>query len=84
MQTDGSVAYQLTREGRVAMTLAPPLYGELTSFFLPKALILEDYVFGPSDEPLIPSLRARRWIVYTVLGVAGAAALGSVIWTYTI
>ena len=39
------------------MTLAPPLYGELTSFFLPKALILEDYVFGPSDAPLIPSLR---------------------------
>ena len=39
------------------MTLAPPLYGELASFFLPKALILEDYLFGPSDEPLIPSLR---------------------------
>ena len=39
------------------MTLAPPLYGELTSFFLPKALFLEDFLFGPSDEPLIPSLR---------------------------
>ena len=39
------------------MTLAPPLYGELTSFFLPKALILDDYVFGPSDEPLLASLR---------------------------
>ena len=51
------LAYRLTTEGRIAMTLAPPLYGELTSFFLPKALILEDYVFGPSDEPLIPSLR---------------------------
>jgi len=50
------LAYKLTDEGRIAMTLAP-LYGELTSFFLPKALILEDYVFGPSDEPLIPSLR---------------------------
>jgi hypothetical protein len=50
------LAYELTDEGRIAMTLAP-LYGELTSFFLPKALILEDYVFGPSDEPLIPSLR---------------------------
>ena len=39
------------------MTLAPPLYGELTSFFLPKALILDDYVFGPSDEPLLAPLR---------------------------
>src|SRR5438093_6191029 len=29
VQTDGSVAYQLTREGRVAMTLAPPLYSEM-------------------------------------------------------
>jgi hypothetical protein len=53
---DGGLAYELTAEGRVAMTLAP-LYRELTSFFLPKALILEDYVFGPSDVPLIPSLR---------------------------
>src|SRR5205823_334119 len=52
----GALTYQLTPEGRIALTLAP-LYGELTSFFLPKALILEDYVFGPSDEPLIPSLR---------------------------
>ncbi len=43
-------AYALTREGRNAMTLAPALYGELTSFFLPKALLLDDYVFGPSDE----------------------------------
>ena len=35
------LAYKLTDEGRIAMTLAP-LYSELTSFFLPKALILED------------------------------------------
>ena len=55
--TTNGPAYILTAEGRIAMTLAPALYGELTSFFLPKALILEDYVFGPSDEPLIPSLR---------------------------
>src|SRR5438067_10576998 len=26
IQTEGSVTYQLTREGRIAMTLAPPLY----------------------------------------------------------
>ena len=41
-------------------------------------------VFAVITVLLIPSLRARRWLVYTVLGVAGAAALGSVIWTYTI
>ncbi len=54
---NGPLAYTLTNEGRIAMTLAPPLYGELTSFFLPKALILDDYVFGPSDEPLLAPLR---------------------------
>ena len=53
----GEQAYRLTTEGRIALTLAPPLYSELTSSFLPKALVLEDYVFGPSDEPLVPSLR---------------------------
>jgi hypothetical protein len=53
---NGMLAYTLTSEGRIAMTLAP-FYGELTSFFLPKALILDEYLFGPSDESLILSLR---------------------------
>jgi hypothetical protein len=53
----GVAAYALTREGRIAMTLAPALYGEVTSFFLPKALFLEEYLFGPSDDALIASLR---------------------------
>jgi hypothetical protein len=57
VQTDGSMAYTLTREGRIAITLAPALYGEVSSFFFPKALFLEDYLFNQSDEPLVPSLR---------------------------
>jgi hypothetical protein len=57
VQANESVAYILTREGRIAMTLAPALYAEMSSFFLPKALLLEDYLFGHSDEPLVASLR---------------------------
>jgi hypothetical protein len=33
---------------------------------------------------LVPSLRARRWLVWSVLGVAGGAAISALIWTYTI
>jgi len=57
IQTDRTPAYALTREGRIAVTLAPALYSEVSSFFLPKALFLEDYLFRQSDEPLVPVLR---------------------------
>ena len=57
VQTDQSAAYMLTRKGRIAMTLAPALYSEVSSFFLPKALFLEDYLFRQSDEPLVPLLQ---------------------------
>ena len=56
-RTPRIAAYSADRRRPHRHDAGPPLYGELTSFFLPKALILEDYVFGPSDEPLIPSLR---------------------------
>ncbi len=49
-------SYALTREGVIATALAPPLYGEVVSF-LPKAIFLEDFLFGDSDEPVLPSLR---------------------------
>lgn len=52
----GPLSYALTRAGRVAITLAPPLYLEATSF-LRRALFFDDYLFGPSDEPLVGSLR---------------------------
>jgi SAM-dependent methyltransferase/uncharacterized membrane protein len=53
----GVVAYALTRRGRIAMTLAPPLYAELTSYFLPKALYLEESLFGAADEPVVSLVR---------------------------
>ena len=51
--------YALTAEGMIALRLAPPLYGEVTSF-IPKALFLEDFLFGKSDFPVLPSL---QWLV---------------------
>ena len=48
--------YSLTREGAAALRLAPPLYGEVVDF-LPKAIFLEDFLYGSSDEPVLPSLR---------------------------
>jgi hypothetical protein len=61
-----SCSFALTHEGRIALKLAPPLYGEVISF-IPKAVFLEDFLFGGSDAPVLPSLqplvlRAReRW-----------------------
>jgi len=33
---------------------------------------------------VVPGLRARTWLVWTVLGLAVAAALGALAWTYAI
>jgi hypothetical protein len=58
--------YRLTRAGRVALEVGPPLYAEVVSF-LPKALYLDDFLFGDSDEPIVPSLQVlavkarNRW-----------------------
>lgn len=51
--------YAVTPEGMIALRLAPPLCGEVTSF-IPKALFLEDFLFGKSDFPVLPSL---EWLV---------------------
>ena len=48
--------YALTAEGRVAVTTAPLLYGEVLSF-VAKAVFLEDFLFGASDRPVLPSLQ---------------------------
>ena len=53
----GSHVYALTPAGAMASVLAPPLYEEVVSF-APKAIFLEDFLFGSSDEPVLPSLRA--------------------------
>jgi hypothetical protein len=68
-----STRYALTPEGRIAVRLAPPLYSEVTSF-IPKALFLEDFLFGKTDFPVLPSLRAlveqaqKRWLSDSGLG----------------
>ena len=56
---DGGVAspsYSLTAEGRTAVRTAPLLYAEASSF-ISKALFLEDFIFGKSDGPVLPSLQ---------------------------
>jgi hypothetical protein len=61
--------YTLTAEGKIAVWLAP-LYAEVVSF-IPKALFLDDFLFGKSDRAVLPHLhdlvrRAReRWSIYT-------------------
>jgi hypothetical protein len=61
-----SPSYALTPEGSLALRMAPPLYEEVLSF-LPKVVFLEDFLFGGSDQPLLPSLEAlvqraqNRW-----------------------
>jgi hypothetical protein len=56
MAEDGrSPSYALTPDGSLALRIAPPLYEEVVSF-LPKVVFLEDFLFGRSDLPLLPSL----------------------------
>jgi hypothetical protein len=55
---DGNSArYTLTREGSVALKLAPALCGEVVSF-IPKAMFLEDFLFGKSGEAVLLSFQA--------------------------
>jgi hypothetical protein len=58
MAEDGrSPSYTLTPEGSRTLRIAPPLYEEVLSF-LPKVVFLEDFLFGRSDQPFLPSLEA--------------------------
>ena len=65
-KTDAPPSYALTPEGSLALRIAPPLYEEVLSF-LPKVVFFEDFLFGRSDQPLLPSLEAlvqrakNRW-----------------------
>src|SRR5262245_14075851 len=52
----GARTYALTPEGHAALRLAHPLYRTVTASFLPKALILEDLLVGPSDDSFIASV----------------------------
>ncbi|HXC32640.1 MAG TPA: class I SAM-dependent methyltransferase [Verrucomicrobiae bacterium] len=52
-----NVVYALTDKGRFAIGVAAAHCNEVISF-LPKAIFLEDFLFGRSDEAILPSLRA--------------------------
>jgi hypothetical protein len=56
VETGHTLRYALTEEGRVAVRTAPLLYGEVLSF-VAKAIFLEDFLFGSSDRPVLPSLQ---------------------------
>jgi hypothetical protein len=55
-QNRAPLSYQLTEAGSIALSVAPALYEEVVSF-APKAIFLEDFLYGSSDEPVLPSLR---------------------------
>ena len=52
-----NVAYSLTPKGHAAISLAAAHCGEVVSF-LPKAIFLEDFLFGKSGEAILPSLES--------------------------
>jgi hypothetical protein len=53
----GNAGYSLTVKGQIATSIASTHCGEVISF-LPKAIFLEDFLFGKSDEAILPSLKA--------------------------
>jgi hypothetical protein len=52
----GHPRYAMTAVGQAAVSMAPLLYGEVLSF-VAKAVFLEDFLFGASDRPVLPSLQ---------------------------
>jgi hypothetical protein len=60
--------YAPTPEGLIGVRVAAPLYREVISF-IPKALFLEDFLYGKFDGPVLPSLQSlvarakERWLV---------------------
>src|SRR5882672_3783836 len=76
MAEDGrSPSYALTPVGSLALRIAPPLYEEVLSF-LPKVVFFEDFLFGRSDHPFLPSLEAlvQRAKTHWGLGFEGEPA----------
>jgi hypothetical protein len=55
-QESRNISYSLTSKGMIGTNLAP-LYGEAVSF-IPKAIFLEDFLFGKSGETVLSSLHA--------------------------
>ncbi len=71
-QDSAKRSYELTPAGSIATGMAPPLYDEVVSF-APKAIFLEDFLYGSSDEPLLPSLRELVSRARSRWGLAGNA-----------
>lgn len=67
--TGASALYALTPEGRIGLPLAP-LYHDVVSF-IPKALFLDDFLFGKGEERALTHLddlvrrTKERWSVFT-------------------
>jgi hypothetical protein len=76
-------AYALTSEGMIAIKLAPPLYSHAISF-IPKAVFLEDFLFGNSDAPVLPSLQSlvsrakERWDIGSAADPITARVCGQI------
>lgn len=51
-----SPRYELTTQGQLAIKTSPLLYGEVASF-VSKAVFLEDFLYGKTDGPILPSLQ---------------------------
>ena len=56
----------------------------LTGFWILWPLVALGLVAAVIAVFLVPGLRSRRWAVWTVLGIAGSAFLGALLWTYTV
>jgi len=75
--------YSMTSEGRIALAVAPLLYGEVLSF-ITKAIFLEDFLFGTSDRPVLPSLQElvrrskERWGLEPQTDAVAARVYGQV------
>jgi hypothetical protein len=58
--------YAHSPEGLIGVQLGVPLYREVISL-IPKALFLEDFLYGKFDGPVLPSLQSlvarERWLV---------------------
>ena len=67
-----SPSYALTHEGKIAIGMAPMLYAEATAF-LPKSLFLEDFLYGKSDDPIVPSLQHLVYRAQQRWGITDAA-----------
>jgi hypothetical protein len=73
-QDEPQRSYVQTHAGSIAASVAPPLYDEVVSF-APKAIFLEDFLYGSSDEPVLPSLRELVSRARSRWGLSGHADL---------